>query len=194
MRDSASSGVEQPKRVAPQDDGEHAPKRLAADTSEAPVVRDDSMCKFYAAGYCARGRSCWYAHVPPKATQESAAAWPVKPVVCKYFMSGWCGYGENCQFSHQGEPISQPPAVVRVKPVAESIPQAQIPPCRFYSTVSGCKAGSKCPFRHDKHQEVGKAEDPGAVQKAKEVLGKYSISTFAEDRGSDVVVRKQPEP
>mmetsp|Transcript_110450 Transcript_110450/g.252864 ORF Transcript_110450/g.252864 Transcript_110450/m.252864 type:complete len:109 (+) Transcript_110450:190-516(+) len=108
-------------------------------------------------------------------------------------MSGWCGYGENCQFSHQGEPVAQPP-VVRVKPVAEPAPQVEIPPCRFYSTVSGCKAGSKCPYRHDKDEEAEKPGDPGAAQKAKEVLGKYSISTFAEDRGNDVVLRKQPEP
>jgi hypothetical protein len=68
------------------------------DSEGAQIARStaiDSPCKYFIAGYCTAGVSCWVSHDIDRQKSSGSVQIP-----CAFFARGTCKEGERCRFKH----------------------------------------------------------------------------------------------
>lgn len=123
-----------------------------------------AACRFFGAGYCAKGSLCEFRH-----SVEKNASIP-----CQYYIKGNCLNGSSCRFSHAAAPRSHSGAA---------------PVCKFFGTLRGCKNPS-CPFRHESETV---AVPVGVAGLGEKILEKYSSVKKADSLGVEAAVHRRKD-
>ncbi|KAL1925603.1 uncharacterized protein VTP21DRAFT_486 [Calcarisporiella thermophila] len=79
------------------------------------MSRSEVVCKYYAQGYCARGKDCFFLHdqtdaaIPSICATEASNGEPSRLTaskeLCKYFAQGYCRRGNGCWFRHENPEV-----------------------------------------------------------------------------------------